>query len=59
MPDDVFITDIGGQALHIFSHSPESAQMLVIVHVHSHSPIHTLKITEEENEKLPKPDVFS
>ncbi len=49
--DDVFIADIGGQALDIFPHSPESAQMMVIAksyihsHVHSHSHIHTLKIT--------------
>ena len=53
VPDDVFIADIGGQALHIFPHSPETAQMTVIVksfihsHVHSHSPIHTLKTTSE------------
>ena len=49
--DDMFIADTGGQALNIFRHSPESAQMTVIVkryihqHIHSHSPIHTLKIT--------------
>ena len=41
--DDVFIADIGGQALDIFPHSPESAQMMVIAksyihrHIHSHS----------------------
>ena len=28
VPDDVFITGIGGQALDIFPHSPESAQMV-------------------------------
>ena len=49
--DDVFIADIGGQALNIFPHSPESAQMMVIAksyihrHIHAHSHIHTLKIT--------------
>ena len=49
--DDVFISGIGDQALNIFPNSPESAQMMVIMkwyihsHVHSHSPIHTLKIT--------------
>ena len=43
--DDVFIVDIGGQAIDIFTHSPESAQMTVIVksyihsHIHSHLPI--------------------
>ena len=40
VPDDVFIADIGGQALNIFPHSPESAQMMVIVKsypfTHSH-----------------------
>ena len=38
--DDVFIADIGGQAFNIFPHSPESAQMMVIVKsypfTHSH-----------------------
>ena len=49
--DDVFIADIVGQALDIFPHSPESAQMMVIaksyIHrdVHCRSHIHTLKIT--------------
>ena len=51
VPDDVFIADIGGQALDIFPHNPESAQMTVIVksyihsHIHSHLPIQILKIT--------------
>ena len=31
VPDDIFIADIGGRALDIFPHSPESAQMTVIV----------------------------
>ena len=43
----------------------QSAQMMVIgksyihSHVHSHLPIHTLKITSEQNPELTKPDVFS
>ena len=47
--DDVFTVDIWGQALNTFPHSPESAQMTVIVksyihsHIHSHPPTHTLK----------------
>ena len=43
----------------------QPAQMTVIVksyihsHIHSHSPIYTLKITEEQNPKLTKHDAFS
>jgi len=60
---DVFITDIGGQALDILPHNPETAQMAVIVksnihsHVHSHSPS---KKDEEQSLKLTcKHDAFS
>ena len=34
--DDVFIADIGGQALDIFPHSPESVQMTVTVKSYNH-----------------------
>ena len=56
MHDDVFITDIGGQALDILPHSPETAQMTIIVksyihsHVHSHSPS---KKEEEQSQNSP------
>ena len=46
--DEVFMADTGGQALHIFHHSPASAQMTVIVTSYIPSTfmaIHTLKIT--------------
>ena len=50
-PDDVVIADIGGQALDIFLHGPESAHKIGIlktfthIHslIHSHSVVHTPK----------------
>ena len=47
--DDVVIADIGGQALDILLHGPETANIKGIVktnlysHIHSHPPIHTPK----------------
>ena len=55
VPDDVFIVDIGGQALDIFPHSAESAQMMVIMqssvhsHVHSLLSIHSKKEQQKQN----------
>ena len=41
-PDDVVIADIGGQALDIFLHGPESAQKndIVKTFTHTSNPIH-------------------
>ena len=43
MPDDVVIADIGGQALDILLHGPESAHKngIVKTFIHTSIPIHT------------------
>ena len=57
-PDDVIIADIGGQALNIFLHGPQSAHKNGIVktnirsHMHSHSPMHTAKAKKEQTPQL-------
>ena len=62
-PDDVVIADIGGQALDILLHGPESAHKNGIVktnlhsHIHSHPPIHTPK-NKLQNRQLTKCDAF-
>ena len=64
-PDDVVIADIGGQALDIFLHGPESAHKNDIVKTFTHTsiPIHPctlLKQTnKQENPQLTKHDAFA
>ena len=43
MPDDVVIADIGGQALDILLHGPESAHKngIVKTFIHTSIPLHT------------------
>ena len=56
---DVVIADIGGQALDIFLHGPESAHKNGIVktnvhsHIHSHSPMHTPKTNKDQTLNSP------
>ena len=63
-PDDVVIADIGGQALDIFLHGPESAHKNGIVktnihsNIHSHTPMHTPKTNKLQNPQLTKHDAF-
>ena len=54
VPDDVFIADIEGQALDIFPHSPESAQMTVIVKSYIHSHIHSHSHSKNNLRAKPK-----
>ena len=60
MPDDVVIADIGGQALDILLHGPESEHKngIVKTFIHTSIPIHTLctliKKKEKKNEKQKK-----
>ena len=51
--DDVIIADIGGQALDIFLHGPESAHKNGIVKTFTHTsiPIHTCILLKKEKEK--------
>ena len=66
VPDDVVIADIGGQALDILLHGPESAHKngIVKTFIHTSIPIHApctlLKKKEEEKkrDKLNKHDAF-
>ena len=66
VPDDVVIADIGGQALDILLHDPESAHKngIVKTFIHTSIPIHApctlLKKKEEEEKraKLTKHDAF-
>ena len=67
-PHDVVITDIGGQALDIFLHGPQSAHKNSIVNTFTHTsiPIHpcTLlknrikKEKKNENKMLNSPDIM-
>ena len=59
-PDDVVIADIGGQALDIFLHGPESAQKNGIVKTFTHTsiPINTCTlITQRKNKSLNSPNM--
>ena len=64
-PDDVVIADIGGQALDIFLHGPESAHKNDIVKTFTHTsipiqPCTLLKQTnKQENPQLTKHDAFA
>ena len=63
-PNDVVIADIGGQALDIFLHGPESAHKNGIVktnihsNIHSHKPMQTPKTNKQQNPQLTKHDAF-
>ena len=54
--DDVIIADIGGQALDIFLHGPESAHKNGIVKTFTHTsiPIHPCILQKKEKEKKKK-----
>ncbi len=53
-PDDVVIADIGGQALDIFLHGPESAHKNGIVKTFTHTsiPIHPFVLLKETKSKI-------
>ena len=55
-PDDVIIADIGGQALDIFLHGPESAHKNGIVKTFTHTsiPIHPCILLKKEKKKKKK-----
>ena len=55
-PDDVIIADIGGQALEIFLHGPESTHKNGIVKTFTHTsiPIHTCILLKKEKKKKKK-----
>ena len=57
-PDDVVIADIGGQALDIFLHGPESAHKIGILktftHIHSHSLTHPFPSSRAHSSKKKK-----
>ena len=55
-PDDVIIADIGGQALDIFLHGPESAHKNGIVKTFTHTsiPIHTCILLKKEKKEKEK-----
>ena len=62
-PDDVVIADIGGQALDIFLHGPESAHKNGIAKTFTHTsiPMHTAKKAQkqqQQNAQLTKHDAF-
>ena len=63
-PDDVVIADIGGQALDILLHGPESAHINGIVKTFTHTsiPIHPCTVLKERNKQqnpqLTKHDAF-
>ena len=52
-PDDVVIADIGGQALDIFLHGPESAHKndIVKTFTHTSNPIHPCTLLKQTNRK--------
>ena len=54
MPDDVVIADIGGQALDIFLHGPESAHKNGILNTFTHttSPIHPCVLLQQTKSKI-------
>ena len=64
MTDDVVIADIGGQALDILLHGPESAHKngIVKTFIHTSIPIHTpctlLKKNKKKGAQLTKHDAF-
>ena len=64
-PDDVVIADIGGQALDIFLHGPESAHKNDIVKTFTHTsiPIHPCTLLKQTNKQeipqLTKHDAFA
>ena len=63
MPDDVVITSIGGQALDIFLHGPESLHKNGIVKIFTHTsipiqPCILLKKKKEANPELTKQTSF-
>ena len=53
-PDDVVIADIGGQALDIFLHGPESAHKNGIVKTFTHTciPIHPCRLLKQTKSKI-------
>ena len=53
-PDDVVIADIGGQALDIFLHGPESAHKNIIVKTFTHTsiPIHPFVLLKQTKSKI-------
>ena len=51
MPDDVVIADIGGQALDIFPHGPESAHKNGIVKTYTYTSIPTHPCTHLKEER--------
>ncbi len=53
-PDDVVIADIGGQALDIFLHGPESAHKNGIVKTFTHTciPIHPCTLLKQTKSKI-------
>ena len=53
-PDDVVIADIGGQALDIFRHGPESAHKNGIVKTFAHTciPIHPCTLLKQTKSKI-------
>ena len=53
-PDDVVIADIGGQALDIFLHGPESAHKKGIVKTFTHTciPIHPCTLLKQTKSKI-------
>ena len=55
-PDDVIIADIGGQALDIFLHGPESAHKNGVVKTFTHTsiPIHPCTLIKKKEEKKKK-----
>ncbi len=54
MPDDVVIADIGGQALDIFLHGPESAHKNGILKTFTHTsiPIHPCVLLKQTKSKI-------
>ena len=54
-PDDVVIADIGGQALDIFLHGPESAHKNGILKTFTHTsiPIHSCTLLKQTKRKKP------
>ena len=54
MPDDVVIADIGGQALDIFVHGPESAHKDGILKTFTHTsiPIHPCVLLKQTKSKI-------